>query len=188
MHSLRLFVAIPTTPLIQAEIARHLERLQAMGADFKWVEPANLHWTLHFFGKTEPDRLGGIGNIMREAASACPPFRVVLGRGGAFPSLQSPRVVWIGLQQGEDKMGELAARLRGLLRQHSYPVEERPFRTHLTLGRRRSSRKLAGFGKAVESVAGEGTMEVDHIALYQSQLSAQGPTYEILDQVPLRVA
>ena len=184
---MRLFVAVPTSQSIRAEAGRLLERLRKTGADFKWVDSGNLHWTLHFFGETEPAKLEEILTLTRAAAEGSKPFRLVMGGGGAFPSVQRPRVVWVGLREGEGEIKALAERLRGLLQKKGYPVETRPFHPHLTLGRMRSTRRMDGIKPVVESITAEESMMADSMAVIKSVLSPSGPRYEILESVRLGV-
>lgn len=59
------------------------------------------------------------------------------GRVGAFPSLGRARVLWLGLEEALSTVRAQAV-LVGRLRAAELPVEDRPYRPHLTLARLRS--------------------------------------------------
>lgn len=67
-----------------------------------------------------------------------------LAGGGRFGSLRRPQVIWTGLDGDVAALVELAERLRGAVRRLGLPVEDRPFRAHLTLGRWRPGRPADG--------------------------------------------
>jgi RNA 2',3'-cyclic 3'-phosphodiesterase len=182
---MRLFVAVPASEAVRAEAARVLAELSKTGADCKWVEPDHLHWTLHFFGEMPESMLSQIEGLLSEAADTQRPFKVKLGAAGGFPSSDSPRVVWIGLSEGEAEMERLASALRDKLKAADFVVEERPFRAHLTLGRVRSPKGLAGLAKALETAEASAEMGAERLCLMQSKLSSQGPTYVELFDAPL---
>ena len=59
-----------------------------------------------------------------------------------------------------------------------FPKEERPFSTHLTLGRVRSGKNKAGLKEKLSAIEILPTScRITSIILFQSQLSPKGPTY-----------
>nr|WP_245900302.1 2'-5' RNA ligase family protein [Geodermatophilus normandii] len=54
---------------------------------------------------------------------------------GRFGSVRRPQVFWAGLDGDVDAVTALAGRLAAGARGLGLPVEDRPFRPHLTLGR-----------------------------------------------------
>jgi 2'-5' RNA ligase len=115
---------------------------------------------------------------MRRAAAQSAPFELVYGGVGAFESLEDPRVVWIGLDEGAAPMEKIADLLGR--------DEERPFSPHLTLGRRRREIVPAEFAAALRA---EPVLDlrrrVDRISLYASRPAPFGHAYEILLEAEL---
>lgn len=182
---MRLFVALPAGDAVRDEAAKLIRSLSRCGADVKWVEPENLHWTLHFFGETPEDRLGELKGLVGGAAASEPPFELALGDAGAFPSASAPRVVWLGLSKGETEMSRLAAGLAASLKRKGWPVEERPFAAHLTLGRVRSSRGTGALAGELRRTRGGAGGTAERLVLIQSRLGSQGPVYSELFSAPL---
>jgi RNA 2',3'-cyclic 3'-phosphodiesterase len=75
-----------------------------------------------------------------DAVTAAAPMTLRLAGGGRFGSLRRPQVLWAGLAGDVDALTALAARLARGARSLRLPVEDRPFRPHLTLGRWRPGR------------------------------------------------
>jgi len=78
------------------------------------------------------------------AIAAAPPMTLRLAGGGRFGSVRRPQVAWAGLDGDVRPLVDLAGRLADAARALRLPVEDRPFRPHLTLGRWRPARPADG--------------------------------------------
>ena len=78
------------------------------------------------------------------AVAAAPPMTLRLAGGGRFGSLRRPQVAWAGLDGDVAPLVDLAGRLADAARSLGLPVEDRPFRPHLTLGRWRPGQPADG--------------------------------------------
>ena len=67
--------------------------------------------------------------------AAAPPMTLRLAGAGRFGSLRRPQVAWAGVDGDVAPLAALAGGLAALARSLDLPVEDRPFRPHLTLGR-----------------------------------------------------
>ena len=67
-----------------------------------------------------------------------------LAGAGRFGSVRRPQVFWAGLDGDVRPVTELARRLARAARDLGLPVEDRPFRAHLTVGRWRPQRPADG--------------------------------------------
>lgn len=68
-------------------------------------------------------------------AAAAGPMTLRLSGGGRFGSRRRPQVAWAGLDGDLRALGDLAGQLARVARRLRLPVEDRPFRAHLTIGR-----------------------------------------------------
>jgi 2'-5' RNA ligase len=165
---LRLFFGIPVTEEVRAAATGRMAELAALGADAKWVEPRNLHLTLHFLGATPPERLPELERKLDDAARGRSPFSLELDRLGRFGS----KVLWAGVGEGAGPLKSLAAALG---------AEAEGFVAHLTLARLRSARgskKLLAAVDAAEPL--RWSCPVSEVVLYSSVTAAGGPVYEPL--------
>ncbi len=175
---MRLFYAVAADAEVRAAAAAVVSRLRRAPGDYRWVDPRDMHLTLRFLGETPEERLPEVEALMRRAAAAAAPFEIVLGGAGAFESPESPRVVWLGLDEGREPMERLADALGR--------DEERPFSPHLTLGRNRRTSAPPGFVAALRAVPPLGLRRrVDRISLYASRPAPFGHAYEVLSEAAL---
>lgn len=187
MPGRRLFVAVPLAEPARQAVASLMAGLAAGPPRLRWVRPESLHLTLRFLGPTLDDALPGVREAVTEAAARVRPFDVRLGGTGAFPPRGRPRVLWVGVVDGEPGLAALAAALEDALAARGWPRDDRPFRAHLTLAR---SDGVAGAERIVEAAAEHGRNLVaawtaDRVVLFES-LSGGGPArYAPLHSAPL---
>ena len=179
---MRLFIAVPIPESLKDRVGEILLPLRRTNADYKWVEPRNLHLTLAFLGETPEDRIPEIEAAIGKAVEGRGAFELAFGEFGAFDSLERPRVLWLGAREGSASLKEIAEGLLSALREGGLLPEkekDRPFSAHLTLGRMRSPRDLHRLKAALKSppsLEGLGC-RVDRLVLYESKLSPRGPLY-----------
>jgi RNA 2',3'-cyclic 3'-phosphodiesterase len=82
-----------------------------------------------------PALLPGLAAAVGGAVAGTPPAVLRLAGAGRFGSRRRPQVCWAGLDGDVGVLTALAARLAAAARDLGLPVEDRPFRPHLTLGR-----------------------------------------------------
>ena len=181
---MRLFFAIELPSSVQAALG-HL-RPRSESADYRWVDPSLLHVTLVFLGEQPEERLPRLEAIATEAASACRQASLRLGEAGAFGGRRAPRVLWVGLEGDIDALLDLQSRLDALLRQGVFDIEDRPFRPHITLARRRERATGGAPPTWPPAQIQHAGFTMDRLTLFQSRLSPRGPTYIPLLHAPLR--
>ena len=188
----RSFIAVDLASGLRSEIDKTARRLSAIAPEVKWVVPEQFHLTLKFLGDVPMTELYG---MIRAAESACrgvEPFDLVLSGLGAFPNLDAPRTLWVGVNEGVEEIRALAARLDAELYALGYPKESRQFMPHLTIGRLpRKERSETTDQELRDRLAQEsetffGVCPVDAVQVYSSELSRSGPKYELLSEIELK--
>jgi 2'-5' RNA ligase len=189
---IRAFVAIVLDDRLREAVAAAIERLRPLGSAVAWVPARNLHITLQFLGEQSEERLGEAEAALAEAAAAGGPMEVTFHGIGAFPGLERPRILWIGLADGALETRRLQARVAEALAARGFPREERPWHPHLTVGRvhdERRWRREAGppLLRALAEAAATtfGTLRVTEVALMQSDLTPTGARYTVRRAVNL---
>ena len=98
----RIFLALNFSVAVTRKIAEEVARLQPpmteAGFRVAWVPAANLHVTLRFIGSIEESLVEGVTGACRRVAAGHAPIEAKAGGVGAFPSLQKPTVLWVGVQ------------------------------------------------------------------------------------------
>ncbi|HEY7726730.1 MAG TPA: RNA 2',3'-cyclic phosphodiesterase [Anaeromyxobacteraceae bacterium] len=191
MPALRLFVAVEPPPAVRRRLAAlQAEVRRAAGRaadDVRWVAPEQIHLTLAFLGNAPEERIDAVRGAVADAAAACAPLHLEVRGAGGFPSARRPRVVWAGLAGDLEPLGALAADLRRRLAPLGFPLEERDFRAHLTLGRSRDrggARGMAG-ALAAANEADPCAWRADEVVLFRSHLGPGGARHEALQRAEM---
>jgi 2'-5' RNA ligase len=135
-----------------------------------------------FLGDVSQTNVPLIKDGLQSETSQTPPMGIRLGGLGAFPSMNRPRVIWIGVEATPD-LFSLQRRIASNMERLGYKREERPFSPHLTLGRVSrygSTMEIRKLGEDLNEVkiGFLGLATVHHIHLYRSDLSPGGPQYK----------
>jgi 2'-5' RNA ligase len=171
---MRLFAAVPVTGAARAELVRVLALLRATGWPVRWVSDDNLHLTLKFFGEVPPARLAAIENALRVATADAAALAMELMELGTFPTRGPARVLWAGLD-APPGLELLQDRMERSAEAIGFPIEGRPFRPHITLGRVRGGERLpaGGLDRVVARIE-PAPFLAEHVVLYESVLGAGG--------------
>jgi RNA 2',3'-cyclic 3'-phosphodiesterase len=172
----RLFFAVELPEKVRAILGRlRTDESRA----YRWVDADLLHLTLAFLGEQADERLPALERIGASAARSSRPGRLHLGEAGQFGSARAPRVLWVDVRGDVDRILALQRALAAELAREGFPTEERQFKPHITLARRRENASGAaphGWPPTVEVAS----FELNELTLMQSRLSPRGPTYNPL--------
>ncbi len=181
---IRSFVAILLPEAVREAVMAATERLRPLCGAVAWVPPQNLHVTLQFLGGQSEEGLVAAEAALDDAAARSEPIEVALHGIGAFPGLERPRILWIGMARGALEARALQARVAEALAARGFPREERAWHPHLTIGRvfdERRWRREAGpplrSALAQAATTSFGTLRVAEVALMRSDLSPAGARY-----------
>jgi 2'-5' RNA ligase len=139
---------------------------------------------LLFLGAVPDDRVPSVVAAAGEAVATAPPMSLRLAGAGRFGSVRRPQVFWAGLEGDVEPLVGLARRLAAAARHLRLPVEDRPFRPHLTVGRWPPRRPADG--TLPERLAGYRgpAWTVTEVRLWESHLGPK-PTYETVAAWPV---
>jgi 2'-5' RNA ligase len=188
----RAFIAVCLDEATRAAVAAEIERLRPLSRAVAWVPSQNLHLTLKFLGDQSDGRLAEAVPGIEEVAAGCAPFALTLHGLGAFPGLERPRILWVGVAEGALAIRALQSGVEEALERRQFTPEGRPWHPHLTIGRvfdpRRWRRDTSP--ALMESIARAasmrfGTVEVSRVVLMRSDLSPSGARYSELNSVNL---
>ena len=177
MMSIRLFIALP----ISEEIRKRCEALEEIGrqkaSSIRWVAPEQIHLTLFFLGWTDPALQPKIETQIQEAAREATPFSIQVTGLGVFPKPSAPRVFWVGLSS-EPALLALQQSLSTRMAALGFPMETRPYRPHLTLGRIKGPVPEAFTRWVIEGSGLQiGRGEMDTVMLMESRMKPEGSVY-----------
>jgi len=180
----RAFVAVRMNQQVEESVAETIDQLKHLHDGVRWVPRANLHITLKFLGAAvDSHRLQRLAGGLRQLAAKTAPFEVAAAGVGAFPGLEHPRAIWVGLRSVESgALAALAARLETVAAEHGFERDQRRWSGHLTIGRV-GDRQFAGKTRDALNAARErefGVSRIESITLYRSHLAPEGASYEAL--------
>jgi 2'-5' RNA ligase len=183
---MRLFAAVNLPTVLRQAIHAAATPLRDAGLPVKWVEADGVHLTLKFLGDVAADRLPELSGALDRACAGMRGFEVAIGGFGAFPSGARARVIWLGCESAPP----LELLQHAVEREYAavgFPIEGRPFRPHLTLGRARPQARagLGGLDALLEGTSFEGTWAVDAVDLMESTLSPAAARYAVCHCVAL---
>ena len=188
----RAFVAVLLDEPTRRAVSAQIDRLRPLSKVVAWVPPHNLHLTLRFLGDQTEEQLAEVVPALEEAASGVPTFTLSLKGLGAFPGLDHPRTLWVGVSDGAPEAQRLQARVAEALERRSTPVEARAWQAHVTIGRVTDEKRWRREGVAELRLAVMrgvttpfGTMPVSSIALMRSDLYTSGARYTGIASVAL---
>jgi len=184
IRAMRLFIAFELTNEIRSAVADLLGELRKPDPQAKWVRAENLHVTLKFLGRTEPDKLVAIQNALGSLRSPEPTTLDFQGLG-FFPSEKRARVFWMGMKASSN-LPPLAEAIDHAMHKLGFPLETRPFAPHLTLARFEPPGLPAKLGPAVKqnSAGNFGSLTTREFHLIESKLKPTGAEYTTLQSFP----
>jgi 2'-5' RNA ligase len=191
--TLRLFVAIELPEAVKHELTHLQQSLKkACGnCPARWVSAENIHLTLNFLGNIDACRLAEIEDAVMQTGAVTEGFELTLADAGAFPNMERPRVVWVGIQGDLKRLTMLQKYLEQSLSRIGFAPEPRIFSPHLTLARvgdeaLPAARKRLGEAAGAMTCGTRCQLPVRSISLIQSHLTPSGPIYTVLMSSPLR--
>lgn len=188
MARIRTFIAIDTSPAVQRRAADLQNKLRESEAKATWTDPENMHITLQFLGDVDDPLIPEVCKRVAAAAAPFAPFQAEFSRAGAFPSIERPRTVWIGVDRGAEELVNLQQAIQDSLAEMRFPRERRTYRPHLTLARVRGGGKgqarLSALIARYRDFKAD-SCDVSEALIVASNLDRSGPTYQVMGRAPL---
>ena len=187
---MRLFIGLNLPKRERQRIQSATQLLQEEDFPLRWIGLENFHITMKFLGEVSSEQLEQIEEIMSEVASKNTVFSIALGGFGAFPSIRSPSLIWLGVG-ASPKLRCLKQDLEWALAECGFESEIRRFHPHITLARakgRGSAGMFRGLDKLLAELDFNGALKVDRINLIRSQLSKNGAQYDVVSSAKLASA
>lgn len=162
-ESLRLFYALWPDDLTRGELVRLQQAIQG-----RKIRYSNLHITLAFLGQQPVAQLPALKDILMHLPSTS--ITLTLDRVGYF---SRNRIAWAGMHEPPDTLVGLQQQLTQSLTQHGITFDsELKFKPHITLARDAAA--------PLDSIFTPIVWQADQIALVQSVMKPEGPSYEVL--------
>lgn len=183
----RTFVALLIPDAWIAYLRDVARALQAKTSGFSWVKPENVHLTVRFLGDLDDSGVARARESVRASAAGLSAPISRLGRLGAFPRMDRPRVLWVGLSQGEREVEAVAHQVNVGLERDGFGPLDKPFRAHLTVARARDRAVGPDETAASPELLGEPppASPLGRLAVMKSELHPSGARYNVLEELRL---
>lgn len=186
---MRTFIAFDLPQTVKSEISTWIKPIKqpALNSSIKWVDSKNLHITLKFLGETTPDKINRLAEKINNQLHSLKPIPLNLSKPGAFPSIQKPNVIWIDVLPKE-RLFSAYKEIESVCISEGFEADQKPFKTHITLARIKRERNPAQIKQIVSTLnnippAPQIGFFIDHITIFQSVLTPQGPIYTALRRI-----
>lgn len=184
---MRCFIAIDLNEKIRKRLGKLQRELQKKvdikTGDLKWVRPDLVHLTLKFLGEVRDENIAEVCNAVGDVAGGHNGFELEVGGVGYFGK-SSAKVLWVGAGENSSELVDLQNDIEENMAKAGWREEKRRFTGHLTLCRIRNPRvghTLAELSQEYEKRE-LGSLEVDSVCVYQSELTPAGPIYTVLSR------
>ncbi len=189
---MRLFIAADINDEQKEEIAGVQSMMKNHIADARWVRAPALHITLKFLGEVEIP-VKNIITLLEHSVHRFGTFKISLDGWGVFPHFRHPRIIWVGIGQGNDELRALNCKIDHAFAENGFDFAngssgKNKFLPHVTIGRIRNPTKDTTFSLQEINdnefpVIGAADNELNYINLYRSNLSPQGARYKSMAKI-----
>jgi 2'-5' RNA ligase len=178
----RVFAALPLPSAVVGSLDSALAPARRAYQGLRWVSASGFHMTLHFFGEVSEEDVAALTQVLDDPDLRVPAIPARLGKIGQFPPRGNPRVLWVGLERGEEEMRAYGSLFEKKISPLGWTPDERGFSAHITVARAGKS-PFAGWNSSVEIPRTDFFME--ECVLFQSILGRDGAQYVPLKKISL---
>lgn len=165
---MRLFIAINLKEDIKDYLLEIINLFRENTSRGNFTESNNLHLTLNFIGETDKKDLPLLEEAMKHSVenTGIKPFLLTTGKIGRFARREGD-IYWLGVLK-EENLWTLQKELVKQLKHRGFPVEDREYKPHLTLGRKVEVKRDFHISEVNEQLPAR-QMEVAKISLMKSE-------------------
>ncbi len=185
---MRLFVAVDIDDKIRNAMADLQSKLKGSGSfekkEAKWIDPKLVHLTLKFLGEVKNEKAPIICKAVQEVADRHESFSIDVKSVGCFG--RPAKVVWVGIEKA-DSLVNLQQDVEQALADAGWPPEARQFSPHLTICRVKNLIAGKKLGELVKNYTDLqlGSVWIDSVRVYSSELTSTGPIYTVISEMKL---
>jgi len=180
MSKIRCFCAVDISEEVKNRLVDFRSEIEDCFEKVSWTRIEGMHITIKFLGEQDESKIEEVSQAFSDVSGGFSRFEVEFGGMGFFPGVKRPRVIWIGVKRGLEKLVALNEMVEERLARLKIPREKREFHPHLTLGR--IKRCEPNSARYKELIIGNqdrafGVIEADRLCFFQSILKPEGAEY-----------
>ncbi|KTD37420.1 RNA ligase/cyclic nucleotide phosphodiesterase [Legionella moravica] len=188
MKTMRSFFAIMMDPSIQNYFSTHLTAVKRCfsNSEIKWSKLEYLHITLQFLSSIKSDCVPHLMEQVQRSLDHINSFQLELGPLEWFPTSSNPKILSCAVGP-HSILNELSALIGHELTTMNIPIDTRPFRAHMTLGRIVSNQRLANPVDLTHiKLPPLPPMTVNKVYFVESKPQKEGSHYSLLAPINLK--
>ena len=186
--SLRVFLAVVLSLDLRRKVVELQRQLRESLPMVNWVRPESMHLTLKFLGYVDTSMVETVVTAIEPILIRQAPLTLEVQGLGVFPHPRRPRILWVGCTGNIPALINLVSHIEAALEPLGFPPEDKPYFPHLTLARIKHDQSQVGgvliHSGLLEQPRNLGTLYVDRITLFRSEVSQSGAEYTALRTVP----
>lgn len=173
--SIRLFIALNFKDEVKAQITDVINKMKSNSIQGKFVNEENMHLTVEFLGEIENTRIDLIKEVMDKLDYK--KFTLSLTKIGYFKKSEG-NIYWLGIDEN-DILINLYNKLHQGLLDKGFKLEDRPYRPHITLGRKVSLKDDLHFDD-IKHVLEKIKIDIDRVDLMKSEFVKGGVVHSVV--------
>jgi len=186
MAAMRIFTGVKLDDAVRNTIVREMKPFKKAGGAIRWTEAGNIHLTLKFIGEADEALTARLAETLSASRFAVAPFSLRIRGFGKFPAGGGLNIFWAGVE-AHPALPALFAGIEEALTPLGISRETRPFHPHLTLGRNKAGGDFQELFAllAQKQDLFQADWPVAAFQLFASRLTAAGPVYTVIKEMPL---
>jgi 2'-5' RNA ligase len=129
---MRLFIAINFKENEKNQIQDIIKEIKKDSIQGRFIKNEHMHLTLEFLGEMPLEKVKIIKDTIKQVTFES--FTINLSKIGYFEK-KAGNIYWIGIEDNEILFGT-QAKLHKLLTKQGFKLEDRPYKPHITIGRK----------------------------------------------------
>jgi 2'-5' RNA ligase len=177
---------------VKAELAKaqsEFRRVLTAGVA-RWTRLEQFHLTLKFLGNVDDGQTPVLVEAVRAAIRPFPVLTLRAGGIGFFPDPRSPRVIWAGVGDAEQRLASLQQAVETATAKFTSEPAIEKFNGHVTLGRIKevaaSEKRLLTSVAATMEGRVFGKWTAAQVEILRSELSSEGARHRVVASLPLK--
>lgn len=163
---MRIFIAVEFEEAVKEYIYEKQQEVKKEAVKGNFSNKENFHLTLHFIGEADQKKIETIKKVINEAVHGVDPFTLELGNLGHFPR-KNKHILWLGVEKGKKTLVEFVDKLRQILKDEGFNIEDQSYRPHITICREVIlNQQFADIQRSI--IVNPKEIEVTHISLMES--------------------
>ena len=182
----RTFISVPVSKEIMSKKTMLYSTIESAKGNINWVRNNHLHLTIKYLGNTPESEFERVIESIASATNQIAPFKLKIEKTGCFPSLDRPRILWMGVGGVLEPFKLLVSHIESNMKVLGFPVETRDRVPHITVAKISYPQKTTPNASLfLNSTYDPIDLEVDRVQFLYSETMSSETIYTLIKTFPL---